>query len=330
MTLIEVGRRQIAEGRFLIQEQRQGLAASPDAAVKLAIGLRELAGLQECAAEIEVSDPCVEKRIGFGEPANRARPVLSFNEEVRFYDLGGGLRFGGKLLGQPRGQLFRLVDSTSIHEDPSSEKPDLHGAAVLERSLGSGNRPRPLLQRNSDVAIAAAERALENSSAVKIRFLAARVFVDAGRIDKAKELAAGLTKQLSAEPQASAKIIEANLFMKAKDWSRAISTLTESNTLLDTWIGHFDLGRAFLESGQFPQADGEFERCIRRRGEALALFLDEEPTFGYLPPAYFYQGQVREAMKSEGFAESYAEYVKIRGNSTEDPLLPDVRRRASR
>jgi tetratricopeptide (TPR) repeat protein len=187
-----------------------------------------------------------------------------------------------------------------------------------------------LMQRNNDAAIAAAERALENSSAVKIRFLAARVFVDVGRSDKAKELAAGLTKQLPAEPQAYAKIIEANLSMKAKDWSRAISLLQESNTLLDTWIGHFDLGRAFLESGQLPQADGEFDRCIRRRGEALALFLDEEPTYGYLPPVYFYQGRVREAMKSEGFAESYAEYVKIRGNSTEDPLLPDVRRRASR
>jgi len=118
--------------------------------------------------------------------------------------------------------------------------------------------------------------------------------------------------------------------MKNKDWAGAIRMLTDANTILDTWIGHFDLGRAFLDSGQFPQADGEFDRCIRRRGEALALFLDEDPTYGFLPPAYFYQGQVREAMKSEGFAESYGEYLKIRGNSTEDPLLPDVRRRTTR
>ena len=29
----------------------------------------------------------------------------------------------------------------------------------------------------------------------------------------------------------------------------------------------------------FPQADAEFDRCLKRRGEALALFLDEETTY---------------------------------------------------
>ena len=32
--------------------------------------------------------------------------------------------------------------------------------------------------------------------------------------------------------------------------------------------------------------------------------------------------------KAAGFADSYREYLKIRGASTEDPLLPEVRRRA--
>jgi hypothetical protein len=57
------------------------------------------------------------------------------------------------------------------------------------------------------------------------------------------------------------------------------------------------------------------------------LFLEEEPSFGYLPSVYYYQGRVREGLKS-GFAESYREYLNIRGKSTEDPLLPEVRRRA--
>ena len=109
---------------------------------------------------------------------------------------------------------------------------------------------------------------------------------------------------------------------------RRSSCSTEANALLDTWIGHFDLGRAYLEAGAFTQADSEFDRCIRRRGEALALFLDEEPTFGYFPPVYYYQGRVREGLGSAGFAESYRAYLTIRGQSKEDPLLPDVRRRA--
>ena len=33
------------------------------------------------------------------------------------------------------------------------------------------------------------------------------------------------------------------------------------------------------------EADSEFDRCLTRRGEALSLFLDEEPTFAFLPAA---------------------------------------------
>ena len=79
----------------------------------------------------------------------------------------------------------------------------------------------------------------------------------------------------------------------------------------------------------FTQADSEFDRCIKRRGEALSLFLDEEPTYGYFPAAYYYQGRAREGQKA-GFAESYKTYLNIRGKAAEDPLLDEVRARVSR
>ena len=108
----------------------------------------------------------------------------------------------------------------------------------------------------------------------------------------------------------------------------AVKILTEANGILDTWFGHFDLGRAYLEAQAFPQADSEFDRAIARRGEALSL-MDEGPTYGYFPPVYYYRGRVREEMKTGAFADSYLEYLKIRGKSTEDPLLPEIRKRAS-
>ncbi len=185
-----------------------------------------------------------------------------------------------------------------------------------------------ILRQQKGAAIAAAEKSLANSQAVKIRFLVARVFVEAGATARAQTLAAGLGAELQAEPQAYAKIVDGEAALKKGDARQAIKALTEGNTLLDTWIGHFDLGRAFLEAGQFTQADSEFDRCIKRRGEALALFLDEEPTYGHLPPVYYYQGRVREGLNSAGFAESYRTYLTIRGQSKEDPLLPEVRRRA--
>ena len=106
-------------------------------------------------------------------------------------------------------------------------------------------------------------------------------------------------------------------------------SLPAANGLLDTWIGHYHLGRAYLEAGVFTQADSEFDRCLKRRGEALALFLDEEPTYGMFPLVYYYQGRVREGLKSTKFAESYRAYLDIRGASKEDPLVPDVWRRAA-
>jgi tetratricopeptide (TPR) repeat protein len=185
-----------------------------------------------------------------------------------------------------------------------------------------------LMRGQKGLAIAAADKAVANSKAVPIRFLAARIFVEADAFAKARTIADGLSSELPAEPHAYGKIIEGEIALKKGDPRQAVKILTDANGILDTWLGHFDLGRAYLELRAFPQADSEFGRCIKRRGEALALLVDEEPTYGYFPPVYYYQGLVREGLKSAKFADSYREYLKIRGKSTEDPLLPEVRKRA--
>ena len=138
-----------------------------------------------------------------------------------------------------------------------------------------------------------------------------------------------MAAEILAEPQAYAKIVEGEIALKSGEARKAIELLTQSITLLDTWLGHFSLGRAYLAAEQFAQADSEFERCLKRRGEALQLILGDEPTYAYLPPVYYYQGQVREGMKVEGATDSYREYLKFRGNSTEDPYLPDIRKRVA-
>jgi len=110
-----------------------------------------------------------------------------------------------------------------------------------------------------------------------------------------------------------------------------MTLLREANERFDTWIGGFDLGRASLAAGLFPQADGAFDTCLNaRRGEALALFVDEEPTFAYLPAAHYYQGLAREGLGTAGFRESYDRYLDIRGRSEEDPFVKDLRERLDR
>ena len=101
--------------------------------------------------------------------------------------------------------------------------------------------------------------------------------------------------------------------------------------LLDTWIGHFVLGRAYLEDGAFTEAHEELEVCLARRGEASALFVDEVPSFRYLPPVYYWLGRAQESLKSPAGADSYRAYLAIKQNAEPgaDPLIEDARRRLS-
>ena len=183
-----------------------------------------------------------------------------------------------------------------------------------------------LLRGQKKLALDAAERALA-SKKTNIRFLVARIFVAAGETTRAQSLATDLASDSQLEPQVDAKLIEGEIALRSANARQAIKTMTEANQALDTWIGRFDLGRAYLEAGEFPEADSEFDRCITRRGEALEL--DDGPTYGYLPEVYYYQGRVREGLNSPGAAaDSYRSYLSIRGKAVEDPLLPEVRRRA--
>ena len=176
-------------------------------------------------------------------------------------------------------------------------------------------------------AIAAATKAVSMSQSVPVRVLAARTLLEAGEIAKAQKLAEGLASDIQPETQAYGKIITGDLALQRGDKNDAIKIFTAANQLVDTWIGRVELGRAYLEAGMFVEADSEFDSCMKRRGEALEIFQDSVPTFSYLPSIYYYQGRVRQGLKSAGFADSYRTYLSIRGKAGEDPLLADIRRR---
>jgi serine/threonine protein kinase/tetratricopeptide (TPR) repeat protein len=182
-----------------------------------------------------------------------------------------------------------------------------------------------MLRNRPDAAAAAASSALDYGSTARVRFLAARLLAQTGNTRRAGEIAGALRGESQAEAQAYARIVEGNIALAQRDTARAMTVLTEATGILDTWIGKFDLGRAYLEAGRFVEADSAFDGCLSRRGEAMSLFLDEEPTYGYLPMVHYYQGRARET--SGGAADSYRTYLDIRGAAGEDPQLADLRRR---
>jgi serine/threonine protein kinase/predicted Zn-dependent protease len=218
------------------------------------------------------------------------------------------------------------------------------GAQLLEKgaaqNLAAANRDAAadklimlsyanLLRGEKAAAGAAAENALANSKSVKIRFLAARTFVEAGQLAKARDLAVSLSSEIQKSPHVYAKLILGEAALHEHDTNQAIELFNEAKERSDTWLGRFDLGRAYLEAGAFTEADAEFERCIQRRGEVLELFMDDVPTYSYLPPVYYYQGRDREGLKSPDFSTFYRTYLDIRGQSTQDPLVADIRKQLS-
>lgn len=184
-----------------------------------------------------------------------------------------------------------------------------------------------ILRGDKKAASAAADKALANSQSSKIRFLAGRTYVEDGDVAKARKLAASLGSGLQAEPQVYAKLVLGEVALKEHDSKAALQLFTEANGRLDSWLGRFDSGRAYLDAGAFAEADSELDRCVQRRGEALELFMDDMPTYGYFPVVYYYEGRVREGLKSAGFADLYRTYLKIRNTSAEDPLVAEIQHR---
>ena len=176
-------------------------------------------------------------------------------------------------------------------------------------------------------ANAATEEALRYSDALKIRFLP-RDSLPRPDSGLARDRSPRRWPERCQRSRSQVKVIEGNLALNNGDAPLAVKLLTESTAILDTWIARFDLGRANLAALQLLQADSEFDRCIKRQGEALSLFLDEEPTYGYFPLVLYYKGRVREELKSTGFVDSYRVYLTIRDKAGEDPLLPEIRKRA--
>jgi eukaryotic-like serine/threonine-protein kinase len=237
---------------------------------------------------------------------------------------------GATALADLAGYEGRFQEAASLLEqgvadDTSGRKPAPDAAADKLSALAYVH----FLRGQKGPALDAAKRALELNQAVRTRFLTARIYAAFGESSKAHELAAGLSADMQLEPQAYGRLIEGEIALKNGDSTGATQLFTKGNGLLDTWIGRFDLGRAYLVAGSFTQADSEFDLCLRRKGEALSLFLDPVPTYSYFPLLYYYQGQAREGMKSTGFAESYKKYLSIRGKAGEDPLLAEVRRRVA-
>jgi serine/threonine protein kinase/tetratricopeptide (TPR) repeat protein len=178
-------------------------------------------------------------------------------------------------------------------------------------------------------AIQSVKRALGMSKA-NVLFAAARVYFMAGDYGAAEALSSELSKQIEATPQALGKLIEGDIQLSRGHAKQAIQLYQESNRQVDSWLVRFDLARAYVEAGAFTDASTELETCLKRRGEATDIYLDEQLTFRYFPPTYYYLGRALEGLKSAGAADAYRNFLAMKVKDAHDPIVEDAKKRLAK
>ena len=204
--------------------------------------------------------------------------------------------------------------------DADLEAKQTTGAAIKMAALGGA------LGKGSQ-AVAEANRSLATQGD-GADFAAARVLLENGQDAKVLAIARQMGASLAPDRRAYGKLLEGEVQLAKGKPQAAIDLFQEAKKLSDTWLGRFDLGRAYLEAGAFPEASSEFDACERRKGEATALFLDDVPSFRYFPQVYYYQGHVREGMKRADATEAYRAFLAIKSKADPgDPLVADATHR---
>jgi eukaryotic-like serine/threonine-protein kinase len=176
-------------------------------------------------------------------------------------------------------------------------------------------------------ASSSAAKACSNSKEPGVLYRAAQVYLTTGQESKALQLVASLAQRLEAEPRVYAKLIAGEVQLKKGNARDALNTFQEAQKLADTWLGHFSMGLAYLAASAYTEASSEFDVCLRRRGEATSVFLDDIPSYHLLPAVYYYQGRAREGLHSPGAADSYKTFLSIKEKGAGDPLVGDAQRR---
>jgi len=231
-----------------------------------------------------------------------------------------------------------LADLALYRSDPSSAisalQKGIDGDVVAKNLDAAGKKyvimaeAQLMLGKKSD-ALQSVKQGMTMSKA-NVLFAAARVYELAGDYSAATELAAELTKQVEATPQAFGKLIQGDLQLSHGNARQAIQLYQESERLLDQWLARFDLARAYVEAGMYTEATTELETCLKRRGEATDIYIDEQQTFRYFPATYYYLGRALEGLKSPGAADAYRNFIAMKIPSAHDTTVDDAKKRLAK
>ncbi len=197
---------------------------------------------------------------------------------------------------------------------------------VTSKSLALGDAyvaagPLPEAEAATARALSLARRDIDLVSA-------ARILIGARRRQQAARLASELSARLPTQSRAYGRLVDGWLAMDANRSRDAVAAFLDARKLADFWLARFSLGIAYVQAGAYAEALSELETCHRRRGEAVAVYLDDVPTMRYLPALAYWQARSQEGLgQHSAAAASYRRFLDLRKESSADPLAADTRRR---
>jgi eukaryotic-like serine/threonine-protein kinase len=209
------------------------------------------------------------------------------------------------------------------------EAKNLGAAAVKQVTLASAQ----VELGRKDAATKSIETALGWSRDAPALFLAGHLQLEMGLRDKALAIASELERSIETDPGAYGLLLRGEAALAADDARAAFDLFEQAKKRADTWFGRFDAGLANLKLERYAEASSDFDACLKRRGEATALFLDELPTYRLFPALHYYVGLAKEGLGNRaGAAESYRTFLAIKqvADPATDVLVRDARARLAR
>jgi tetratricopeptide (TPR) repeat protein len=281
--------------------------------------------VREARAVLEINPSFVKAYVALGLSQLAQGHPAEATETYKRVSVAGGVSIADTGLADVALYEGRVTDAIHILSKSAAEDLANKNSDAAARKLAFLAQAQFLAGKVAE-SVASARRALSYSEDDSVVFWVARTYLQSGHEQEALLLAQQLEKKLAADSQSYGKLIEGEVRLQRGKPQDALKLFKEAQKIADTWLGRFDSAVAYLAEGAFAEADSELETCLKRRGEATAVFLDEVPTCHALPLVYYYLGRVQQGLKSPAAAESYKTFISIK-NGGQDPLLVDARRR---
>lgn len=125
---------------------------------------------------------------------------------------------------------------------------------------------------------------------------AAELYVALGEPERASEIAARYAAQLRPKSRAYGALVEGIVALHLGEHVAAIDSLRAALDFQDLWIVRFYLGQAYLAAGYPAEASAEFDSAWQRRGEAMAMFFDDVPTWRYMAQLDQWRERARQSL----------------------------------